>query len=193
VMTSDGDKLMSETLANERQHRIRLTPLRFVLGLAIVVLLVANMIELPPRNPIQVYATICQVNLRCLHDAFSLYARTNDGTYPTPAQWCDLILPVVKEQDYEGAVMECPKGRKGPCDYAMNPYADPCGPPDVVLLFESIPGWNRFGGADLLVTDNHEDAGASVVLVGGEVISVTTEQVDQFRWTAESQGPSDSN
>ena len=176
---------MNETPANESQRKKKVTPLRIALGLAIVILLVANLIELPLRTPSRAYIITCKANLRILHDAFTVYAQDNDGTYPTPAQWCDLIKPMLLTQyDGEGSLY-CPKSRYTACDYAMNPHADPCSPPDVVLLFESQPGWNQFGGADLLRTDNHKDVGANVIFVSGEIISVTADQVADLRWTVE--------
>jgi len=64
----------------------------------------------------------------------------------------------------------------------MNPYADPNSAGDVVLLFESEPGWNQHGGPELLTTGNHQGKGCSVLFVDGSVNFVKAEEVSGLQW-----------
>jgi len=94
----------------------------------------------------------CTTNLRSLGIALELYQYENDGKYPSEYKWCDLL----KEYDIEKEFI-CPADKIAGerCSYAMNPYCKPNSPPDIVLLFESKPGWNRSGGKRLLNPDKH--------------------------------------
>ena len=46
------------------------------------------------------------------------------------------------------------------CEYAMNPNCEPIRHPTRVLLFETMVGWNQFGGSELIAFDNHLFGGA---------------------------------
>jgi hypothetical protein len=68
-------------------------------------------------------------------------------------------------------------------DYAMNPNCHVDSPKDVVFLFESKPGWNQHGGPELFTFDNHDPRGGLVLLNGGEVKFIRTEEeLQQLRW-----------
>jgi prepilin-type processing-associated H-X9-DG protein len=56
-------------------------------------------------------------------------------------------------------------------------------PPDMVLLFDTHPGWNQSGGPELLTTDNHKGDGCNVLFVDGHVDFVKTEDLNKLRWT----------
>ena len=94
---------------------------------------------------------------------------------------------------------------RGPCDYALNKHIDNESlelvfrglandpnknelPPDMVLLFESTPGWNQIGGAELLTVDQHEGRGCNVLFCNGDVRFVKTEDVSALRWNDRSEG-----
>ncbi|MHC4641454.1 MAG: hypothetical protein ACYS32_07395 [Planctomycetota bacterium] len=53
---------------------------------------------------------------------------------------------------------------------------------DVVLLFESRPGWNRFGGPELLTFDNHGGRGCNVLFSDGNVRFIEPEDVNNLKW-----------
>ena len=84
----------------------------------------------------------------------------------------------------------CPEDKTGPCSYAMNENI-PAGanelPGDMVLLFESAPGWNQTGGADDVVTDRHKRPGANIAFADGHVKFVKPEDIPNLRWTIEKQ------
>jgi prepilin-type processing-associated H-X9-DG protein len=78
--------------------------------------------------------------------------------------------------------------KTGPCSYAMNdniPADANDLPPDLVLLFESTPGWNQVGGADDVITDRHGKPGANIAFADGHVEFVKPETIPTLRWTIE--------
>jgi prepilin-type processing-associated H-X9-DG protein len=58
-------------------------------------------------------------------------------------------------------------------------------PPDMVLLFETYPGWNQSGGPEILTTDNHQGDGCNVLFGDGRVEFVKTEHLDDLKWKPE--------
>jgi hypothetical protein len=68
-------------------------------------------------------------------------------------------------------------------DYAMNPNCQGDSPKDMVLLFESKPGWNQHGGPELFTFDNHDPKGGLVLLNDGTLKFIRTEEeLKQLRW-----------
>ena len=124
-------------------------------------------------------------NLKKLGVSLVLYAEENQGMYPSHEAWCDLLVAKFGEVGDFKESFRCPKAKDGPCNYAMNPHADPCSAGDVVLLFESKPGWNQSGGAELLTTENHEDQGCNVLFVDGHGEFVKAEDVNELKWEGE--------
>ena len=83
---------------------------------------------------------------------------------------------------------QCPADKTGPCNYAMNeniPADANDLPDDLVLLFESTPGWNQTGGVDDVVTDRHGKPGANIAFADGRVEFVKPEDIPNLRWTVE--------
>ena len=78
---------------------------------------------------------------------------------------------------------KCPGARSSRCDYAINPQCAPDSDAEVVLLFESKPGSNQHGGPELFTFDNHDPKSGLVLLNGGEVKFIRSEQeLKQLRW-----------
>lgn len=68
-------------------------------------------------------------------------------------------------------------------DYAMNSNCDANSPRDMVLFFESRPGWNQHGGPELFTFDNHDPRGGCVLLNDGTVKFIRTEEeLHALRW-----------
>ena len=79
----------------------------------------------------------------------------------------------------------CRGAAEGPCDYAMNENVAEIGtsaPPDMVLLFETHPGWNQVGGAEILTTENHQEEGCNLLFVDGHVEFVRIQELHRLRW-----------
>jgi len=160
-------------------------------GLLVIVLLLVHLLSIS-RHPPHSQRLRCLVNLRQLGLRLSAYAADHDDRYPAPQEWCDALVETSskKRADIE-RMFRCAAVKGGPCDYAMNPFADPCSPPDTVLLFESKPGWNESGGPELLTTANHGRWGCSVLLVDGRVLSVKAEEVIGLKWKDQGTLPSE--
>ena len=58
-------------------------------------------------------------------------------------------------------------------------------PPNMVLLFETHPGWNQSGGPEILTTDNHNGEGCNVLFLDNHAEFVRTEDLNKLRWTVE--------
>lgn len=125
---------------------------------------------------------VCLSNLHMLTISFYIYQEEN-SQYPVPDQWCDKI------QYFEEGVHNyflCPLDEVGPCSYAMNENipADATElPDDLVILFESAPGWNQVGGPDDVVTDRHKNPGANIAFADGTVEFIEAEDIPNLRWT----------
>jgi hypothetical protein len=135
------------------------------------------------------FVLVCPYNLGGLGKAILIYANDNDGRYPTPYMWCDLLVKYenIDEEQFvcEGALKH---GDKGRCHYAINPNCTPNSPNDVVLLFETKGGWNQYGGPELLNSDHHKDTlgeGCNILLNDSHVCFVKTEHFGELKWDNE--------
>jgi len=127
---------------------------------------------------------ICGTNLSGIGKAMIVYANDNDGKYPTPDGWCDLLIEYA---DVTEKMFICRGAGEGPCNYAMNANIEELGieaPPDMVLIFESQPGWNLSGGPELLTLENHQQQGCNVLFKDGHVEFVKPEDIPKLRWNA---------
>jgi len=140
----------------------------------------------------QVTRVTCEANLKQLGLVSIMYAEAHRGQFPTAERWCDLLAAEFEKEsfkeifEFENAHLDetfhCPRAESGPCSYAMNPHADPNSAEDVVLLFESNPGWNQYGAPELLATANHDGQGCNVLFVDGHVNFVRADAVNRLNW-----------
>jgi hypothetical protein len=79
----------------------------------------------------------------------------------------------------------CPAVREGRCHYAMNPNCEPNSPEDVVLLFETKGGWNKYGGPEILTFENHKEKGCNILFNSGHVMFIKPGQISKLKWKAE--------
>ena len=131
------------------------------------------------RNTAQRVA--CASNLKQLGTGMILYANDNKYRFPTPSQWCDLL----KNNGYTfDKVLLCPLNPKGRSSYAVNPNATNTNcPGDMVLLFETSDGWNKYGGPEIANFENHKGDGLNVIFVNSDVRFVKPKDVNSLRWT----------
>ena len=124
---------------------------------------------------------VCLSNMKHLWLTLMLYSDENSSTYPIPEKWCDLIKPYLGGNNNE--VFQCPAAEeKIKCHYAMNPNCKPDSPPDTVLLFEIKGGWNKFGGPEILTTQNHSGEGCNILFNGGYVQFISIKNIDDLKW-----------
>ncbi|MHC4543444.1 MAG: hypothetical protein ACYTDW_00640 [Planctomycetota bacterium] len=126
----------------------------------------------------------CRTNLSSLARAISLYADEHNDTYPAHDKWCDLLI---EHGNISKSALKCRSARKTMlCDYAMNPNAEPSGASDMVLLFESKPGWNQYGGAEFLRLGKHAGIeGSSILFNDGHVEFVKLIDLGKLKWEDE--------
>jgi prepilin-type processing-associated H-X9-DG protein len=80
----------------------------------------------------------------------------------------------------------CKGAGNGRCNFALNKNVEILGassPPNMVLLFETYPGWNQVGGPEILTTKNHNNEGCNVLFVDGHVEFVRKSSLGRLRWT----------
>ena len=138
----------------------------------------------------------CNENLSRLGKAMRIYSEDNQGRYPEPNQWCDLLLrreqvelkhffcPAVRFR-WRRQVVPWPVPKNGKCYYAMNPHCNPNSTAGTVLLFETKGGWNGFGGRELLTAANHWGYACNVLFNDGRVKLTRPEQLGQLNWGLE--------
>ncbi len=139
----------------------------------------------PQVRPFE-YRVYCAQTLQALHSWIRTLT-TYKGTYPQPAEWCDAVERIMRARGFQTNQVKwtfiCPSLRKGRCDYAMNLDCRADAPADMVLLFETKPGWNQHGGPELFTFDSHDPKGGLALLNNGTVKFIRTEEdLKQLRW-----------
>jgi hypothetical protein len=147
-----------------------------------------------PQTREQTLRNRCERNLGNLEAMVFFYRRSHNGQYPKASHWCDQLLEHSKNWDEEHGVYEpteeffiCPAVPEGRCTYSMNPYCGPNSPNNVVFLFESKPGWNQFGGPELLTTENHGGEGCHIIFNDprGHAEFVIPDRFSELKWKSE--------
>lgn len=62
----------------------------FLIAIIIIALIAVTHISFKIQS--RAYVIICAGNLRALYSALQKYAEDNNGFYPTPSKWCDLLV-----------------------------------------------------------------------------------------------------
>ena len=133
----------------------------------------------------QARRVVCGTNMSSLGKAMLIYANDYEDKFPTPSKWCDLLI---EHAEVSQQTLRCKGAAEGPCNYAMNKNVEELGanaPPDMVLLFETSPGWNQSGGPEILTTENHNGEGCNILFNDLHVAFIKTEGLNDLKWTAE--------
>ncbi len=124
----------------------------------------------------------CGANMSGLGRAILLYANDHDGL-PSTSNWCDLLI---EHAGVSPSMFRCKGAHGGRCNYAMNKnlenFDTGSAPHDMVVLFETHPGWNQTGGPEMLTTDNHQGLGCNVLFIDNHVNFVKTKDPDKLKW-----------
>jgi uncharacterized membrane protein HdeD (DUF308 family) len=163
----------------------------YLLSFGILFLLCVNLVLPEFTKPYGYKSQICPSRLKTLCIAFKYYAEETSGKYPNPSKWCDTLH---QEWDVELKYFLCPDDSFGPCSYAMNeniPADVNDLPGDLVLLFESAPGWNQTGGPDDVVTNRHNKNDPGIAFVDGHIEFVPVDKIPSLRWTIKTPMPAD--
>ena len=132
---------------------------------------------LPPRM-------VCGTNINGLGKALLVYTNDFNG-YPTPEIWCDLLIEYCEVTPKS---FRCKGAKEGPCNYAINKYLaeiTTAKDPDMVVLFETYPGWNQVGGPEILTIENHKGEGCNVVFLDTHTEFIKAEDISKLKWKPE--------
>lgn len=147
----------------------------------------------------------CARALRNLWGGLYMYAQDRTGHLPDPNRWCDVtkgsfVGDIWNISECSGYFDPCENGYSinpecegkdpslvrswGICQrkYAMNPNCRPDSPPDTVLLFESKPGWNQFGGPEILDANHHQPSGCNILFKDGSIRFIRKEDLYKLKW-----------
>jgi hypothetical protein len=122
----------------------------------------------------------CAQRLMPIGFALQYYQSDNNGKYPTPEIWCDLL-----SKSELGSPLIHPSDEDYYHSFAINPNCEPNSPDDVVLAFPSKGGWNSYGGAELLSFEYHGGKSCYILLNSYSVKSITQEEVAELNWGEE--------
>jgi prepilin-type processing-associated H-X9-DG protein len=128
------------------------------------------------------FRMVCASNLSELGMYMLQYAGDYDEKFPTPSKWCDLLEDYAK---FNPETFRCKGAAEGPCNYAMNiniEKLNKSSPPDMVLMFETHPGWNQAGGPEILTTDYHQNEGCNILFADLHVEFVRVPGLKYLRW-----------
>jgi prepilin-type processing-associated H-X9-DG protein len=173
--------IMMPALARTRQIAFRMVCGTNLSGISKAMLIYANDYN---ETRVKAQRMVCATNLSGLGKAMLIYANDYNDMYPTSSKWCDLLI---EHAEVNQKSFCCKGAQQGPCNYAMNKNVEKLGtltPPDMVLLFESGPGWNQAGGPEILTTDNHQGQGCNVLFVDGHVEFIKAEYLNNLKWDA---------
>ena len=173
----------------EEKRKHGFTLIEILVIVAIIALILSIVIPIFHHGPCGPKSLICASTIRQLGVGFHLYYEVNE-LWPAEINWCDSLKPYFEKNNEK--VYLCFADKTGPCSYAMNeniPADAKDLPSDLVLLFESAPGWNQVGGADDVVTDRHgeKNPGANIAFADGHVEFVKPEDIPTLHWAIESQ------
>ena len=164
--------------------KCRLLLLISVIIAAVILILFAYIQSQRPRSI--VLDLPCTSNLRQLGGAIAIYAHGNEGQFPTPEKWCDLLI---SDGNVPADTFICPhsKAKKGQSSYAFNKNLvgidfDTVGP-DTIVLFETKPGWNQIAGPNSWNTANHGGKGCNVLYRNGEGSFERAPKGKGLKWT----------
>jgi prepilin-type processing-associated H-X9-DG protein len=165
------------------ENKLSFLRILIVVLVVIVVLLVCLVsVEVPWERATLV---ACKYRMKSLTTAFKVYADEFDGSLPSVESWCDALGKYM----IPGRLI-CPgsNAREDQSSYAMNEFVDGKKlaelSPDLVLLFESMPGWNKAGGPEILTTEHHEDEGCNILFADGRVEFIKADRISELKWIA---------
>lgn len=121
---------------------------------------------------------LCRSNLNGLGQIMKLYS-DEFNRYPAKEKWCDMLI---QKEGISLKFFKCPNDKKGPSSYALNPNAEPNSPGNIVLIFEAKPGWNQYGGKELLNPDNHKGTSSNILFKNGRVEFINKKDFWRLNW-----------
>jgi hypothetical protein len=132
----------------------------------------------PRYEPQPVQKPSCQGNLEYLGMMLDIYKITYNK-YPPPEKWCDTLI----KGSYVGyKILICPFAGEGGCHYALNSFAEPGSPADMVLVYETNSGWNQYGGLEIANMTHHAEPGCYVLFNDKHVEFISPDKLNTLKW-----------
>jgi prepilin-type processing-associated H-X9-DG protein len=131
---------------------------------------------------------VCATNMKGLSTAMIVYMNDYDDQYPTPEQWCDLLI---EKAGVSPKSFQCPLDPEGAFSYAINEnlykVKSDMFSAQMVAIFEADLGRNGVGGLDDVVLrhDQHGRLGCNIGFVDGHTEFVTEDHIAGLQWTVE--------
>jgi len=124
---------------------------------------------------------LCQTHLKSISNAMKEYASTHGGKLLLSLNWGDILREecFLSPNDFT-----CPGSNSKEATYAMNKNVIGLEkiPDDIVLLFDSKPGWNLTGGHELLAPENHNGKGCNILFGDFEVRFIEKDKLVELEW-----------
>lgn len=164
-------------------------PAVMIIFIPILAILLAILMPALSRTKTIAQRVVCATNMHELSTAMVVYMDDYDDRFPTPDQWCDLLM---NEACVSPESFCCPLDPPGSFSYAMNenlydlePGRFP--PAQMVAIFEANLGRNGVGGSEDLVLrhDQTGRSGCNIGFVDGHVEFVTVDRLYTLQWMAE--------
>lgn len=165
-------------------------PAMMTLLIPVIALLLAIMMPAVSRAKVVAERTVCMTNLSGLSTAMMVYRNDYDNKYPTPEQWCNLLM---QEADVSPKSFQCPEDPEGSFSYAINEnvYKIESGSESLlmVVLFEAGLGCNGVGGPEQLILRHnwHGQPGCNIGFADGHAEFVSEDRIAGLQWTANGQ------
>jgi len=161
-----------------------------IVGMVIVFIVVLSVLLLLIFEPYIRYEagggrlSACQSNLRNCGLAIKDYSEKNQGRLPLYSNWCDVFFD---ELFVSPKSFICPGAKNKSYSYALNKNVVGLDkiPDDIVILFDSKPGWNQIGGPELLAPENHGGKGCNILFGNFEVKFIEKEKFGELKWNIE--------
>jgi hypothetical protein len=162
----------------------RLALLGIIVPIVVAVAYVRSLSPVVEDTEVVMPSSQCRSNISRLAEMISEYRGDNDGQFPKAEKWCDILL---EQTETDESLFTCPLAKGGRCSYSLNKFAAEAGsdlPEDMVLLFESGPGWNQVGGPELFVALHQTRLGSTgcVAFADGKARFVSEDNVDTLNW-----------
>lgn len=133
----------------------------------------------------------CLNNLKQFGTAINMYERDHHDKLPSPEHWNEAMLVYAKNKK----ILICPSARaENLPGYAMNARlrglhnGDIADPADTVMIFESAPGRNLYGGPELLLEKPRHPHWYNVAFCDGHAKPVEDSQIRFLKWNPKSPG-----
>ena len=145
---------------------------------------IIELVTIPGMSRNKAKRIVSMANLRQLSLAAILYTEDNDGLFPPPENWPDVLRPYYRDDKLLISPFDPQSGRV----YAMNANLDNRKRPEirrkaqVVLFFECRAGSPPGGGAELLPEPPRAGRGYTVSFLDGHADLVRRERVDELIW-----------